>query len=234
MACVANCIWYWPIKGSSSLNWIGYFAHHLAKEDPIFKRVRESAQLNNLPQHEVSPLQGKLLSFFTSAIQAKRVLEIGTLVGYSTLWLAQGMASKGSLVTLEISKACAAIARHNFKLAGIEEMIEVMEGPALESLKSLLDKNGDPFDLVFIDADKRNNRMYLDYAIRLTRSGGIIIGDNVVRNGEVNDFESVDPSVLGIRGFISDMGSDPRLLATAIQTVGLKGWDGFSIALVRK
>jgi predicted O-methyltransferase YrrM len=181
-----------------------------------------------LPPHEVTPLQGRLLELLARLVGARSILELGTLGGYSTIWLARGLADGGRIVTLELSPDYAQIARANLERAGVAGVVDLRVGPALETLR-LLDG---PFDLVFIDADKRSNPEYLDEAVRLSRPGTLIVADNVVRAGAVADPGTGDPSVTGVRRFLELVGKDPRLDATAIQTVGSKGWDGFALALV--
>jgi predicted O-methyltransferase YrrM len=177
----------------------------------------------DLPRHEVSPPQGALLELLARMVGARSILEIGTLAGYSTRWLARALPPGGRLVTLEADPHAAAVARAN--LAGVAEVIA---GPALETLPTL----DGPFDLVFIDADKRSNAEYLAWALRLSRPGTLIVADNVIRDGAVADAASEDPSVAGVRAFFDAVAAEPRLRATAIQTVGVKGYDGFAIALV--
>jgi predicted O-methyltransferase YrrM len=182
-----------------------------------------------LPPHEVTPLQGRLLELLARLAGARSILELGTLGGYSTIWLARGLADGGRIVTLELSPDYAEVARANLERAGVAGVVDLRVGPALETLR-LLDG---PFDLVFIDADKRSNPEYLDEAVRLSRPGTLIVADNVVRAGAVADPGTGDPSVTGVQRFLELVGKDPRLDATAIQTVGSKGWDGFALALVR-
>jgi predicted O-methyltransferase YrrM len=177
-----------------------------------------------LPPHDVSPPQGALLELLARLMGARSILEIGTLAGYSTAWLARALPPDGRLVTLEADPGAAALARRN--LAGLP--VEVIAGPALETLPAL----EGPFDLVFIDADKRSNAEYLRWALRLSRPGTLIVADNVVRGGAVADGSSADPSVRGVRAFFDAVAAEPRLRATAIQTVGSKGYDGFALALV--
>ncbi|BCQ39411.1 hypothetical protein ERHA54_20140 [Erwinia rhapontici] len=164
-------------------------------------------------------------------VGAKRILEIGTLGGYSTLWLARALPEDGKVITLEYEAHHAEIAAQNIRRAGLESKVTIRVGAALDTLPTLADAA--PFDMIFIDADKRNNPAYLEWAIQYSRSGTLIIGDNVVRNGRVADGDTSDWNIQGVRDFLSQMGSDPRLDATAIQTVGAKGWDGFSLALVK-
>jgi predicted O-methyltransferase YrrM len=177
----------------------------------------------DLPRHDVSPAQGALLELLARMVGARTILEIGTLAGYSTRWLARALPPGGRIVTLEADPRHAEVARRN--LAGVAEVIA---GPALETLPTL----SGPFDLVFIDADKRSNAHYLEWALRLSRPGTLIIADNVIRDGAVADAASEDPSVVGVRAFFDALAAEPRLRATAIQTVGVKGYDGFALALV--
>ncbi|MEA2472083.1 MAG: hypothetical protein QOE38_3082 [Thermoleophilaceae bacterium] len=188
----------------------------------------EGFDADGLPPHEVTPTQGRLLELLTRAVRARSVLELGTLGGYSTIWLARGLVEGGRLVTLEANADYAAIARANLERAGVADGVEVRVGPALETLPSLQG----PFDLIFIDADKKSNPDYLREALRLSRPGTLIVADNVVRGGAVADGDSEDPSVRGVRRFLELVASEPRLSATAIQTVGTKGHDGFMLALV--
>jgi len=183
---------------------------------------------DGLPPHEVSPPQGMLLELLARATGARRVLELGTLGGYSTIFLARALLPGGRLVTLELEPAYAERARANLERAGLAEAVEVIAGPALETLPTL----DGPFDLVFIDADKRSNPDYLRWAIALSRPGTLIVADNVIRGGAVVDGEDRDPSVLGVRAFFEALAAEPRLRATAIQTVGVKGHDGFALAVV--
>jgi len=183
------------------------------------------------PPVNVAPNQGKLLMLLAQIQGARHILEIGTLGGYSTIWLARALPLGGRLITLEAAPAHAAIARRNIARAGLSDIVELRVGPALETLPQLAAEGRGPFDIVFIDADKPSNPDYLAWALKLTRCGSLIIADNVVRDGTVANAESRDPSVIGIRRFYERVAADPRLSATAIQTVGIKGYDG--IALVR-
>jgi predicted O-methyltransferase YrrM len=193
-----------------------YIADQLLGDAPV-------AAHGGLPPHDVSPAQGALLELLARLMGARSILEIGTLAGYSTLWLARALPPGGRLVTLEADQRHAEVARAN--LAGVAEVIV---GPALETLPTL----AGPFDLVFIDADKRSNAEYLRWALRLSRPGTLIVADNVVRGGAVADGSSTDPSVVGVRAFFAAVAAEPRLRATAIQTVGAKGYDGFAVVLV--
>lgn len=185
-----------------------------------------------LPTIDVTPLQGKLLSILVTAVSARRVLEIGTLGGYSTIWMARALPAGGTIVTLEANPKHAAVARANFERAGVADRVDLRLGPALETLPRLAAENPRPFDFVFIDADKASNAEYLEWGIRLARPGAMIIVDNVVREGSVIDPESTDASDLGVRHLFERIRDDRRITATALQTVGAKGWDGFAICVV--
>ena len=191
-----------------------YIADTLIADDPAVEH-------GDLPRAEVSAPQGALLELLARLAAARAILEIGTLAGYSTLWLARALPPGGRLVTLEADPHHAEVARAN-----LGELAEVIEGPALETLPTL----SGPFDLIFIDADKRSNALYLEWALRLSRPGTLIVADNVVRDGALLDGD--DPSAAGVRAFFAAVAAEPRLRATAIQTVGIKGYDGFALALV--
>jgi predicted O-methyltransferase YrrM len=191
-----------------------------------------SNQAAGLPAIDVSPTQGKMLQVLARAINARHILEIGTLGGYSTLWLAAALPDDGHLITLEIDPTHAQVARANFARAGLADRIELRLAPAIESLQALEAQRHEPFDLIFIDADKSNNPLYVAAALKLSRRGTLIIVDNVVRRGAVIDATSTDPHIVGTRRVHQLLGSDPRVCATAIQTVGSKGLDGFAIAVV--
>lgn len=204
----------------------------LVADDPALAATLARNHAAGLPPHDVSPLQGKFLQLIARMIGARRILEIGTLGGYSTIWLARALPEGGRLVTLEAAPRHAATARANLAAAGLAERVTLHEGPALDSLARLAAGAEAPFDLVFIDADKPNNPAYLDWALKLVHPGSVIIGDNVVRDGAVAGPADPDPRVRGVRDFLAAMGRSPQLSATALQTVGEKGWDGFAIALV--
>jgi len=202
--------------------------------------VNEAVQANTsagLPAIDVAPNEGKLLHLIARIQHATRILEVGTLGGYSTIWLARALPPTGRLITLELDPVHAAVAAKNIQRAGLSSLVDINVGPAAESLATLhadlLAKKIEPFDLIFLDADKPNNPVYLEWAIKLSRPGTIIIGDNVIRDGEILDPKSTDPSVSGTRTFLEHLGSHPRLEATALQTVGSKGYDGFAIAVVK-
>jgi predicted O-methyltransferase YrrM len=205
------------------------FAQLLAPSDAVLAAVLENNARAGLPAHDVSAVQGKFLALVVKLVKAARVLEIGTLGGYSTIWMARALPENGKVVTIEKSPDCARVAQHNFRLAQVSDKVELRVGSATEILPLLTPA----FDLIFIDADKPNNPTYLEWALRLSRSGTVIIGDNVVRGGAVVDAKSDDASVVGVRRFLTMMASEPRLDSTALQTVGEKGWDGFSISVVR-
>jgi predicted O-methyltransferase YrrM len=186
----------------------------------------------HLPAIDVSPPQGKLLQILARSIGARRILEIGTLGGYSTLWLAGAVPPDGRLITLEFNPRHAAVARSNLQRAGLTDRVEVREGPALESLEAIEKTGEGPFDFFFIDADKSNNPNYLTWALRLARRGSLIVFDNVIRDGAILEEKSRDAAVRATRELHERLGAEPRVLSTAIQTVGEKGYDGFALALV--
>jgi predicted O-methyltransferase YrrM len=202
----------------------------VGRDEALDGALRDNAAAG-LPPIDVSPTQGKFLHLLTRVSGARRVLEIGTLGGYSTIWLARGLPEGGRLVTLERSPAHATVARANLARAGLDGVVEVREGAALDLLPALVD--AEPFDLVFVDADKEANTEYLDWAVRLTHPGATIVVDNVVRQGRIVDARDPEPRVRATRRFFDALASDERLDATALQTVGVKGHDGFVLAVVR-
>jgi predicted O-methyltransferase YrrM len=210
----------------------GYFSDLLVPADAALEAALAASAAAGLPAINVSPVQGKLLQLLARAIGAHNVLEIGTLGGYSSIWLARALPDGGRLVSLEADPRHAEVARANIARAGLDSSVEVRLGMALDLLPELAAEGGEPFDLVFIDADKPNNAAYFDWALQLTRPGSIIVVDNVVREGDVIDAESDSPTVQGVRRFLERLAAEPRVSATAIQTVGGKGYDGFAIALV--
>ena len=210
-----------------------YLAAQLLEDDPVLEAALASSAEAGLPAINVSPLQGKFLYLLARLIGARRVLEIGTLGAYSAIWMARALPAGGRLVSLEVSPEHARVARANIVRAGLESTIEVVVGPALESLPRLAEAEGrGSFDLTFIDADKPNNSQYWRWALELTRPGGAVVVDNVVRQGQVSDAGSTDVSVKGSREVIEAMGAAPTASGTALQTVGVKGYDGFAIAVV--
>lgn len=210
----------------------GFFVEKLAPADPALAAALEANARAGLPAYDVSPLEGKLLHILARAVGARNILEIGTLGGYSTIWLARALAPGGKVVTLELEPANAVVARANLERAGLSAAVEVRVGRAAETLPKLKAEGYGPFDLIFIDADKASHAEYLRWSLQLSRPGTVIMGDNVVRKGAVADAASTDPSVIGSRQLVEIMASEPRLVGTAIQTVGMKGYDGFAIAFV--
>lgn len=209
-----------------------YFNSLLAPDDEVLHAALRDSEAAGLPHISVTATQGKLLHLLARTQGARRILEIGTLGGYSTIWLGRALPADGRLISLEANPTHAAVARANLARAGLAERTEVRVAPALDSLAQLVAEHAEPFDLVFIDADKPNNPHYLERALELTRPGSLIIGDNVVRGGDIADGGSTDPSIRGIRRFLELIAENPRLTATAVQTVGSKGYDGFSLARV--
>jgi predicted O-methyltransferase YrrM len=200
--------------------------------DAVLEGVQAAAAAAGLPAIAVSPSQGKFLHILAKAIGATRILELGTLAGYSAIWLARALPPNGRLVTVELDPAHAAVARASFERAGLAARVDLRVGAALDVLAALEASKTVPFDLVFIDADKGNYPEYLERAIRLCRPGSLIVADNVVRDGEVMNASSADPAVIAVRRFMQLLSNDRRLTATALQTVGVKGYDGFAFALV--
>ncbi|HCI6772348.1 TPA: O-methyltransferase [Klebsiella quasipneumoniae subsp. similipneumoniae] len=207
-----------------------YMISSLIPDDDVLRQVLENNKRAGLPEHDVAANQGQFLALLVRMTQARRILEIGTLGAYSAIWMARALPADGKLITLEADPTHAGVARQNIRLSGLNERIELIEGPALNTLENLA--NTPPFDLIFIDADKPNNPHYLEWALHYSRPGTLIVGDNVVRDGEVINGQSDDARVQGVRRFIEMIGDNPRLTATALQTVGIKGWDGFTLALV--
>lgn len=207
-----------------------YIADRLVTDDKdLFELILAANTEAGLPAIDVSPAQGKFLNLLVKITGARRVLEIGTLGGYSTVWMGKALPEGGELITLEYVQKHADTARRNIDRAGLSGKIEVRVGAAMDLLPSI----EGPFDLVFIDADKPNNQGYLVHALRLSRPGTVIVLDNVVRDGEVTQKSSADRSVIGARAAFDLLHDHPRIDATALQTVGLKGWDGFILGVVR-
>jgi predicted O-methyltransferase YrrM len=209
-----------------------YLAGLLLPDDPVLRDAVAASDAAGLPAIQVSPLQGQWLAILAAAIRAKAILEIGTLGGYSTIWLARALASGGRLISLELDPAHAAVARTNLAQAGLADRATVRVGPAQESLRALAAEGLGPFDLIFIDADKTGYPAYWTSALALARRGSLIIADNVVRDGAVADAGSQDENVIAVRQMYDLMAADPRVSVTALQTVGVKGYDGFAVALV--
>ena len=209
-----------------------YITDLLVLADEALDAALRDSEAAELPHINVAPNQGKLLWMLAKIQGAKHILEIGTLGGYSTIWLARALPPEGKLITLELDPKHAAVARANFTRAGLSHVIDLRLGKAAESLAQLAAEKRGPFDLVFIDADKPSNPEYFAWALKLSRKGSIIIVDNVVRDGEVINADSTNASVQGVRRFNALLAAEKRVSATAIQTVGSKGYDGFAIALV--
>ncbi|QIP86734.1 O-methyltransferase [Streptomyces sp. Tu 2975] len=211
----------------------GYISDLLVTEDEALTEALAASGAAGLPAINVAPNQGKLLHLLALTQGARTALEIGTLGGYSTIWLARALPEDGRLISLEYDPAHAEVARANIARAGLAKIAEVRTGAALDTLPRIAAEPGaGPFDLVFIDADKRNNARYVEWALRLTQPGSLIIVDNVVRGGGVVDTTSEDPSILGTREMFELVAREPRLDATALQTVGAKGYDGLLVARV--
>ncbi|MFE3851631.1 O-methyltransferase [Streptomyces griseorubiginosus] len=209
-----------------------YFTTHLAPEDEALRAAVRDSEAADLPHAAVTAPQGRLLQLLAQIQGARTILELGTLGGYSTIWLARALPADGRLVSLEYDPRHAEVANRNIARAGLDKVVEIRVGAALDSLPRLADENPPPFDLVFIDADKGNNPHYVEWALKLTGPGSLIVVDNVVRNGRVADPDNPAPDVRGTRTALELIGRHPKLSATAIQTVGSKGYDGFALARV--
>lgn len=211
----------------------GYVTELLAPADEALDAALAASEAAGLPPIAVAPNQGKFLHLLARVMGARRILEIGTLGGYSAIWLARALPEHGRLISLEFDPAHADVARANLDRAGLAAVAEVRTGAALDLLPRIEKEPGaGPFDLVFVDADKVNNPRYVEWALRLTRPGSLIVVDNVVRGGAVTDASSTDPAVTGTREMFALVAKEPRLDATAVQTVGVKGWDGLLVARV--
>jgi predicted O-methyltransferase YrrM len=204
----------------------------LAPHDAALERALDANREAGMPAIDVPPLLGKFLDVMVRTCSARRVLEIGTLGGYSTIWMARALPPEGRVITLELEARHAEIARENLKAAGVLDQVEIRVGAALDSLRELHAGGAAPFDLVFIDADKQSMPEYLEWSLKLARPGTVIIGDNVVRDGKVVDGDTTDPHVRGVQRFLEKAAKEPRLSLTAIPTVGARGYDGFAVAVV--
>jgi predicted O-methyltransferase YrrM len=204
----------------------------LSPDDEIFKQILAACNAAGLPQIQVSAPQGKMLHLLARAVGARRILEIGTLGAYSTVWLGRALPPGGKLITLEAEAAHAKVARANISRAGLDGVVELRLGAALETLPRLEAEKPEPFDLIFIDADKPNTAPYFEWSLKLSRPGTMIIADNVIRKGGVIEPENEDANVRGMRRFLDYLSTERRVSATAIQTVGCKGYDGFVLAVV--
>jgi predicted O-methyltransferase YrrM len=209
-----------------------YFSDLLVTPDAALSEALERSAAAGLPPISVSPSHGKLLHLLARAIDARAILEIGTLGGYSAIWLARALPAGGRLITLEAEPAHAAVALANIEAAGVGDRVEIRLGNAADLLAAMVAAGEGPFDLVFIDADKPSTAAYFQWALQLARQGSLIVVDNVVRGGAVIDAAADDPGIEGVRRFIELLAAEPRVTATALQTVGGKGYDGFAIALV--
>jgi predicted O-methyltransferase YrrM len=209
-----------------------YFCKLLVPPDAVFDAAVKANQQAGLPQIDVTALQGKFLEFLVRISGARCILEIGTLGGYSTLWLARALPGDGRIVTLELDPHHAEVARANLENAGVLDSVDLIVGPAIETLPTLRDSAAAPFDLIFIDADKASYPEYLRWALKLSRPGTVIVADNVVRQGKVVEPDCEDANVQGVRRFTELVAAEPRLSATVLQTVGVKGYDGFLLAVV--
>lgn len=209
-----------------------YISDALVKPDPALEAALAASEAAGLPAINVSPNHGKLLHILARLVNARAILEIGTLGGYSTIWMARALQPGGRLITLEFDPKHAEVAKANIARAGLERVVDIRVGVALESLPAIAAGQIGPFDLIFIDADKVSAPDYFQWALKLSRVGSLIVVDNVVRKGEVANAKTDDPAVRGMRRYIEVAAAEPRVIVTALQTVGCKGYDGFSIALV--
>ena len=209
-----------------------YITEMLVPPDAVLEAALEASDAAGLPRIAVAPNQGKLLQLLARARGARRILEIGTLGGYSTIWLARALPAGGRLITLEVEPKHAEVARANIARAGLASVVDVRLGAALETLPRLAAERAGPFDLTFIDADKSNIPSYFEWALKLAAPGGLIVVDNVIRDGAVVDDASTDPSVKGVRRLNELLRAEPRVSATTIQTVGARGYDGFTLAML--
>jgi predicted O-methyltransferase YrrM len=209
-----------------------YIAERLLGDDSALSAALAANAASGLPDIDVSPAQGRMLHLFARMVGARRILEVGTLGGYSTIELARALPADGKLISLEIDPHHADVARNNVAKAGLGDRVDIRTGPALDSLQAMIAANEAPFDFVFIDADKQNNPAYVRAALVMSRPGTTIVVDNVIREGGVLDAASGDERIQGTRRLFEDVGRELRLTATAVQTVGIKKWDGFLIAVV--
>jgi len=209
-----------------------YVGELLLGDDPVLDAVLDASAAGGLPSIAVSAPQGKLLNLLARIHGAKRILEVGTLGGYSTIWLARALPPGGHLTTLELNPRYATVAQANVERAGLAGLIDIRVGQAIDSLRALVAEQPDPFDMVFIDADKQSTPEYFAAALKLSRPGGVIVVDNVVRGGGLIDPDTRDPGTQGMRRFHELLASEPRVSATTIQTVGDKGYDGLTVVLI--
>lgn len=211
-----------------------YLTEALVQPDAALDLAIQDSRAAGLPTHNVSAPQGKMLQILAQLQNARRILEIGTLGGYSAIWMARALTADGKLVTLEVKPEHAAVARANLVRAGVSPLVDILIGHAPDTLKKMANEGVELFDLIFIDADKPGNPVYFDYALKFSRPGSLIVVDNVIRNGEVIDSKSNSDAVQGIRRMNEMIAAEPRVSATTIQTVGMKGYDGFTLIRVTK
>ena len=211
-----------------------YINDQLVPSDSVLDAALDACTAAELPAISVTPSLGKLLQLLARLVDAKNILEIGTLGGYSTIWLARALPAGGRVITLEADAKHAKVACKNIARAGLADVVELREGKALDTLPELAAEGLEAFELIFIDADKSNNPHYFDWALRLSHKGTLIIVDNVVRGGAVIEADSTDPNIQGVRRLFEILAAEPRVVSTALQTVGSKGYDGFVIALVKE
>lgn len=210
-----------------------YIYDHLIAQDTLLAEVLERSKDPLIPLVHVSPAQGKFLKLLVQMMGAKRVLELGTLTAYSTIWMALAVPEDGKIISLDYDENHVALARDNIEFAGMSDKIEVIQGLAVDSLEQLIADGVEPFDFIFLDADKGNNPIYLTLCLQLSRPGTVIVGDNVVRRGKLLNEDSKAGNINGLQAFFEMMRDHPQLDATAIQTVGGRIWDGFSLAIVK-
>jgi caffeoyl-CoA O-methyltransferase len=210
-----------------------YISNLFEKEDSSLKATEQSIIDSKIPAISISPNQGKFLQILARTNNAKKVLEIGTLAGYSTIWLARALPKNGKLITLEYEPLHARVAQKNIEHAGLESIVEIREGKALDLLPKLVEEGAGPFDMIFIDADKAPYKEYFDWSLKLSRSGTLIVADNVIREGKVLDAKSTDEMVNGVKRFNAALAANPAVTATIIQTVGSKEHDGMALAIVK-
>ena len=211
-----------------------YISNLLAPEDKALTDTIESLDAERLPQHSVSANQGKFLQVMMIACNAKKVLELGTLGGYSTIWIARALPENGKVITIEVDKHHGEVAQKNIDNAGLSQKVDLRIGKALDILPQIIEENGEPFDMIFIDADKPPYTEYFDYALRLSRPGTLIICDNVIRDGKVLDNNSTDEKVQGVQRLNKMLSNNKNVTATILQTVGVKEYDGVAIAVVNR
>ena len=209
-----------------------YFDGLLIPADPALEAALDDSNNAGLPSIQVTPAQGKFLQLLARIRGARKILELGTLGGYSTIWLARSLPKDGRLITVEYEPKHAEVARQNILRAGLEALVDIRIGAALEALPKIIAEGAGPFDLIFVDADKKNIPSYFEFALKLSKPGSVIIVDNVVRDGKVIDATTSNPDIQGVRLFNEKLAAEPRVSATTLQTVGAKGYDGFTLALV--